>query len=37
MLFLVRFDVTQPANVPNDELIATWIREAEATGGSRRI
>jgi muconolactone delta-isomerase len=34
MLFLVRFDVTQPANVSNDELIAIWIREAEAAVGA---
>ena len=26
MLFFVRFDVTQPANVSNEQLIATWIR-----------
>lgn len=32
--FFVRFDVTQPANVSNDELIATWIREAEAAIGA---
>ena len=30
MQFLVRFDVTQPANVTNQDLIAIWIREAEA-------
>ncbi len=34
MLFLVTFDVTQPANVSNDELIAIWIREAEAAIGA---
>ena len=34
MLFFVRFDVTQPANVSNDELIATWCREAEAAVGA---
>ena len=34
MLFFVRFDVTQPANVANDELIAIWIREAEAAVGA---
>ena len=34
MLFFVRFDVTQPANVSNDELIATWCREAEAAIGA---
>ena len=30
MLFFVRFDVTQPANVSNQDLVQTWIREAEA-------
>ena len=30
MLFFVRFDVTQPANVSNKDLVKTWIREAEA-------
>jgi|tagenome__1003787_1003787.scaffolds.fasta_scaffold19882689_2 muconolactone delta-isomerase len=34
MLFFVRFDVTQPANVGNEDLIATWIREAEAAVGA---
>jgi len=34
MLFFVRFDLTQPANVSNDELVATWIREAEAAMGA---
>ena len=34
MLFFVRFDVTQPSNVSNDSLIATWIREAEAAVGA---
>jgi muconolactone D-isomerase len=34
MLFFVRFDVTQPANVTNESLIATWIREAEAAIGA---
>ncbi|MEA2167907.1 MAG: hypothetical protein QOF76_1207 [Solirubrobacteraceae bacterium] len=34
MLFFVRFDVTQPANVTNDDLIATWIREAQAAIGA---
>ncbi len=34
MLFFVRFDVTQPANVSNEDLIATWIREAEAAVGA---
>ena len=29
MLFFVRFDVTQPANVSNEDLIAIWMREAE--------
>jgi muconolactone D-isomerase len=34
MLFFVRFDVTQPPNVSNKELIETWIREAEAALGA---
>ena len=34
MLFFVRFDVTQPANVSNKDLIKTWIREAEAAIGA---
>jgi muconolactone delta-isomerase len=34
MLFFVRFDVTQPANVSNSELVATWRREAEAAIGA---
>ena len=34
MLFFVRFDVTQPANYGNAELVATWIREAEAALGA---
>jgi muconolactone D-isomerase len=34
MLFFVRFDVTQPANVSNEDLVATWIREAEAAVGA---
>jgi muconolactone delta-isomerase len=34
MLFFVRFDVTQPANVGNDDLIAIWLREAEAAIGA---
>ena len=34
MLFFVRFDVTQPATVGNDELIAIWLREAEAAIGA---
>ncbi|HWI06580.1 MAG TPA: muconolactone Delta-isomerase family protein, partial [Solirubrobacteraceae bacterium] len=34
MLFFVRFDITQPANVSNSELVATWIREAEAAIGA---
>ena len=34
MLFFVRFDVTQPANVGNKELVETWIREAEAAIGA---
>ncbi len=34
MLFFVRFDVTQPANVSNEDLVATWKREAEAAIGA---
>ena len=34
MLFFVRFDVTQPANVSNKDLIAIWMREAEAAIGA---
>jgi muconolactone D-isomerase len=34
MLFFVRFDVTQPANVSNEDLVATWTREAEAALGA---
>jgi muconolactone delta-isomerase len=34
MLFFVRFDVTQPANVSNQDLIETWRREAEAAIGA---
>ena len=34
MLFFVRFDVTQPANVSNQDLIAIWMREAEAAIGA---
>jgi muconolactone D-isomerase len=34
MLFFVRFDVTQPANVSNEDLVAIWIREATAAIGA---
>ena len=34
MLFFVRFDVTQPANVGNQDLVETWRREAEAAIGA---
>jgi muconolactone D-isomerase len=34
VLFFVRFDVTQPANVSNEDLVATWKREAEAAIGA---
>ena len=34
MLFFVRFDVTQPANVSNEDLIGIWMREAEAAIGA---
>jgi muconolactone delta-isomerase len=32
--FFVRFDVTQPANVSNEDLFAIWRREAEAALGA---
>jgi muconolactone delta-isomerase len=32
--FFVRFDVTQPANVSNEDLFQTWRREAEAALGA---
>ena len=34
MLFFVRFDVTQPANVSNEDLVAIWKREAIAAIGA---
>ena len=34
MLFFVRFDVTQPANVSNEDLVDTWKREAAAAIGA---
>ena len=34
MLFFVRFDVTQPANVSNEDLVETWKREAAAALGA---
>ena len=34
VLFFVRFDVTQPANVTNADLVATWQREAQAALGA---
>ena len=34
MLFFVRFDVTQPANVSNQDLVETWKREAQAAIGA---
>jgi muconolactone delta-isomerase len=34
MLFFVRFDVTQPENVSNSDLVAIWKREAEAALGA---
>jgi muconolactone delta-isomerase len=34
VLFFVRFDVTQPANVSNTDLVETWKREAEAALGA---
>jgi len=32
--FLVRFDVKQPANVTNADLVAIWRREADAAMGA---
>ncbi len=34
MLFFVRFDVSQPANVSNKDLVETWTREAAAALGA---
>ena len=34
MQFFVRFEVTQPANVSNADLVAIWQREAEAALGA---
>ena len=34
MLFFVRFDVTQPPNVSNEDLVETWKREAVAAIGA---
>jgi muconolactone delta-isomerase len=34
VLFLVRFDVTQPASVSNKELVEIWRREADAAMGA---
>src|SRR5918912_3903967 len=34
MLFFVRFDVKQPENVTNADLVAIWKREAEAALGA---
>jgi muconolactone delta-isomerase len=34
MLFFVRFDVSQPANVSNDDLVEIWKREAVAAIGA---
>ena len=35
MLFFVRFDVKQPSNVSNADLVAIWQREAAAAAGAR--
>jgi muconolactone delta-isomerase len=35
VLFFVRFDVKQPASVPNADLVETWKREAAAAAGAR--
>ena len=34
MLFFVRFDITQPANVSNSEIVGIWQREAAAALGA---
>jgi len=34
MLFFVRFEVTQPANVGNEDLVEIWKREAVAAIGA---
>ena len=34
MQFIVRFDITQPANVSNADLVAIWQREAAAALGA---
>jgi muconolactone D-isomerase len=34
VLFFVRFDVTQPADVSNSDLVAIWQREAAAALGA---
>ena len=34
MQFFVRFDITQPATVTNDDLVGIWRREAEAALGA---
>ena len=34
MQFFVRFDVTQPANVSNEDLVGIWKSEAEAALGA---
>lgn len=34
MLFFVRFDITQPVNFSNQDLVETWVREAEAAIGA---
>ncbi len=34
MLFFVRFDVTQPANVSNEDLVEIWTQEAQAAVGA---
>ena len=35
MLFFVRFDITQPATLPNADLVETWKREAAAALGAK--
>jgi muconolactone delta-isomerase len=34
MQFFVRFDITQPADVSNEDLVGIWKREAEAALGA---
>jgi muconolactone delta-isomerase len=33
--FFVRFDITQPANVSNEDIVGIWTREAAAALGAK--